>query len=54
MDGKSIYSTRIRCSPCTRVRAHPSMVNSVAFSSDGTRIVSGGDDNTVKVWDAKS
>jgi WD40 repeat protein len=28
------------------------MVNSVAFSSDGTWIVSGSDDNSVRVWDA--
>ena len=27
-------------------------VTSVAFSADGKRIVSGSEDNTVKVWDA--
>jgi WD40 repeat protein len=26
----------------------------VAFSPDGTRIVSGSDDNTLKVWDAQT
>ncbi|KIK12138.1 hypothetical protein PISMIDRAFT_68281, partial [Pisolithus microcarpus 441] len=29
-------------------------VTSVAFSPDGNRIVSGSDDETVRVWDAKS
>ena len=32
--------------------AHSSRVASVAFSPDGTTIVSGSDDNTIKVWDA--
>ena len=31
---------------------HGGPVNSVSFSPDGTRIVSGSDDNTVRVWDA--
>ena len=33
---------------------HESTVNSVAFSPDGGRIVSGSDDNSVRVWDAAS
>lgn len=36
------------------VPAHPGSVNSVAFSSAGTRIVSGGTDNTVRVWRAEA
>merc|ERR1719506_288493 len=31
---------------------HTSTVNSVAYSPDGSRIVSGSSDNTVRVWDA--
>jgi WD40 repeat protein len=33
---------------------HTSCVNSVSFSSDGLRIVSGSNDNTVRIWDAAS
>jgi WD40 repeat protein len=32
--------------------SHPNSVNSVAFSPGGTRIVSGGSDNTVRVWNS--
>jgi len=34
-----------------KTNAHSRDINSVAFSPDGTKIVSGSDDNTVKVWD---
>ena len=32
--------------------AHSEAVKSVAFNGDGTKIVSGSDDQTIKVWDA--
>ncbi|WP_445168505.1 nSTAND1 domain-containing NTPase [Mycolicibacterium sp. Dal123E01] len=32
--------------------AHPDIINSVAFSPGGSRIVSGGADNTVRVWNS--
>ena len=32
--------------------AHSEFINSVAFSPDGKTIVSGSDDQTLKVWDA--
>ena len=32
--------------------AHGDYIRSVAFSPDGTKIVSGSDDKTIKVWDA--
>ena len=34
------------------LKGHTSSVNSVAFSRDGMQIVSGSDDNSVRVWDA--
>jgi WD40 repeat protein len=38
----------------TILYGHTKGVNSVAFSSDGLRIVSGSSDNTVRIWDAIS
>ena len=31
---------------------HTDWVRSVAFSGDGSKVVSGSDDNTVKIWSA--
>ena len=36
----------------TSLTGHTGMVSSVGFSPDGTRIVSGGTDGTVRVWDS--
>ena len=38
----------------TKESAHSDYVRSVAFSPDGSKIVSGSDDQTIKVWDAES
>ena len=34
-----------------KMEAHSDCIRSVAFSPDGTKIVSGSDDRTIKVWD---
>ena len=34
-----------------KTNAHSREIMSVAFSPDGTKIVSGSDDKTIKVWD---
>ena len=34
-----------------KTNAHSDWIRSVAFSPDGTKIVSGSDDGTIKVWD---
>ena len=36
-----------------QMQGHTDLVTSVAFSPDGNRIVSGSEDESVRVWDAK-
>jgi WD40 repeat protein len=40
--------------PEPTLKGHSDIVNSVSFSPDGKRIVSGSDDDTLKVWDAQT
>jgi WD40 repeat protein len=40
--------------PAELVVGHTDSVRAVAYSPDGSRIVSGSDDNTLKIWDASS
>src|SRR2546421_6944222 len=42
------------CACLKTIEGHSRSVRSVAFSHDGTRVVSGSDDETVKIWDASS
>lgn len=49
----SKYGTRRRRQETLTLKGHSSAASSVAFSLDGTRIVSGSVDNTLKVWDAE-
>jgi WD40 repeat protein len=35
-----------------KTNAHSDIIRSVAFSPDGTKIVSGSNDGTIKVWDS--
>ena len=37
-----------------QLRGHDSMINSVALSPDESKIISGSDDNTIRVWDAST
>jgi centriolar protein POC1 len=36
---------------CTILKGHSAPAKSVAFNSDGTMLVSSGDDKLVKIWD---
>ena len=40
--------------PVCTLRGHSGSVYSVAFSPDGKHVLSGSDDETVKIWDAQT
>ena len=46
-----MIATLVNC-VAEKTSAHSGAVYSVAFSSDGTKIVSGSWDKTIKVWDS--
>jgi WD40 repeat protein len=45
-----MMATLINC-VAEKTNAHSNYIRSVAFSPDGTKIVSGSNDRTIKVWD---
>ena len=52
--GDTIILNAIIGSQITTFSGHTQEVNSVVFSSDGALLVSGGDDETVKLWDVQT
>jgi WD40 repeat protein len=48
---RRMMATLINC-VAKKTNAHSEDIRSVAFSPDGTKIVSGSDDRTIKVWDS--
>lgn len=47
-------SSENRSPPLQEFRGHTSFVNCVCFTQDGSRLLTGSSDGTVKVWDARS
>ena len=52
--GESSPTTALRSPTLLTYHGHASTVTAVAWSPDGTYIVSGGDDHTIRVWHAKT
>ncbi|CAG7849701.1 SubName: Full=Related to archipelago beta form (F-box-WD40 repeat protein) {ECO:0000313/EMBL:CCA74347.1}, partial [Serendipita indica DSM 11827] len=63
MEGLSMYSNTLKVTKGLEksyrglpeaLRGHTKDVNAIAFSPDGSRIVSASDDNTIRLWDAET
>ena len=52
--GNCICTSEHVVDPACEVLGHTKGVPSVAFSPDGTRVVSGSEDMTLKIWDARN
>ena len=48
---RRMFAMLINC-VAEKTNAHSGYIMSVAFSPDGTKIVSGSNDGTIKVWDS--
>ncbi|MEE0917958.1 MAG: WD40 repeat domain-containing protein, partial [Bacteroidales bacterium] len=48
--GTVVDYTKFQC--LQTLEGHSSNIFSVAYSPDGTKIVSGAEDNTIKIWNA--
>ena len=48
-ESQTINYTKFTC--LQTLKGHSDYVHSVAYSPDGSRIISGSDDNTIKIWD---
>jgi WD40 repeat protein len=53
-DGRLTIANLDTRTPVTFWTAHPSTINAIAYSPDGTRIVSVGDDRTARLWDSEN
>ena len=49
---KKIDVTKFKC--LKTLGKHSGIVVSVSYSPDGTKIISGSDDKTIKIWDANT
>jgi WD40 repeat protein len=53
ISGNRVFDTKTLAEKC-KLAGHADRINSAVFSSDSTRILTGSDDNTLKLWDSSS